>query len=36
MNLSKALMQDFHYKYVKNKYGDKPEMLLTDTDILQR
>ena len=27
-------MQDFHYKYIKNKYGDQGEMLLTDTNIL--
>ena len=32
LGLSKASMQDFHYNYIKNEYGAKPEMLLTDTD----
>ena len=25
-------MHNFYYNYIKNKYGDKTEMLLTDTD----
>ena len=32
MNLTKVLIQDFHHNYIKNKYGIKAEMLLTDTD----
>ena len=27
-------MQGFHYNYIKNKYCDKDEMLLTNTDRL--
>ena len=29
-DLSKVLMLDFHYNYIKNKYCDKAEMLPTN------
>ena len=32
--ISKVLMYEFHYDYIKNKYGNNSRLLFTDTDSL--
>ena len=32
LELSKVLMYEFHYDYIKNKYGNNSRLLFTDID----
>ena len=33
LDLSKVWMYEFHYDYIKNKYGNNSRLLIIDTDV---
>ena len=35
LELSKVLMYEFHYDYIKNKHGNNSRLLFTDNDNLK-